>query len=122
MKKGFLKRLLLGVVRSPVVRGLVKSLPFGNVAYEVGENIIGATVQQSKDGALDNANATSGKPHSAISLICQIAVLGLIVWAFITKQITIEEVLNLLGITADDFKSYQESAPQVINVIQDTLK
>lgn len=116
MKKGFFKKLLGGIFKSPIVRGLIKSLPFGNVGYEVAENIIGETVNQNKADDKDNA-----KPHSAISLICQIVVLVLIVWAFFTKQITIEDVLNMLGITADDFKDYH--APVINNYdVIDTVR
>lgn len=116
IKKGFLKRALKSVFQSPVIRGLIKSLPFGNVGYEVAENIIGETVNQTKKD--ENGNVINDKPHSAISLLCQFVVLALIVWAFVTKQIAIEDVLNLLGVTADDFKSYTEPT---ITIIKDTL-
>lgn len=118
-KKGFFKRMISGIVRSPLVRGIVKSLPFGNVVYEIGENVMGETLNQTKESEASPDKDT--KPHSAISLLCQIVVLGLIVYAFVTKTITIQDVLDILGVTADDFKN-DIVPPTVINVIADTLK
>ncbi len=88
--KGVVGKILNGIFNNPLSRGIIKSLPFGNVAYEIGENI-------------SNSKDENSKSHSAISLAAQIIFLGLIVYAFFTKQITIEDVLNYVGI--EDFEN-----------------
>ncbi len=108
-KKGFLKRIILGIFKSPLTRGIIKSLPFGNIVYEVGNNISHSLNEEKRD---------TSKPHSAISILAQIVFLSLIVYAFYTKQISIETILQMIGM--DDFKD--DLLPfQNTNII-DTLK
>lgn len=84
-KKGILKAIL---------RGILKSVPIGNTIVETVENFKAKT----------NAEIESGgevgkveKPHNWISILTQLTVIGVIVWAFVTKQITIEQLINFLS-------------------------
>lgn len=80
---------------NPLVRGTLKTIPFGNLVYEWAENIKAAKDPEKQGQPL---------PHSPISLLAQTVFLGLIIYAFLTKQITIQDLLNYVGI--DDFKSF----------------
>jgi hypothetical protein len=67
-----------------IFRGFLKSVPFGNVAVEIA----------------DNVTANSGdaeKPHHYMSIIIQVICLAAVIYAFITKQITVEDLLRLLN-------------------------
>lgn len=107
------KRPLIGILKSvfqnPLVRGTLKSLPLGNWAYEVAENIRHAKNPDTRD---------TKAPHSAISLLAQAVFLGLIVYAFVTHQVTIDDVLKY--ILPDDFKHFGSVTDSGI-VLPDTL-
>lgn len=94
------KRPLLAFVRSlfsnPIVRGTLKSFPIGNWAYEIAENI-----KVAKDPGV---NVGVKLPHSPVSLLVQAVVLGLIVYAFFTHEISISDVMEY--IIPDDFKHF----------------
>jgi hypothetical protein len=68
----------------PLFRGVIKSLPFGNVAIEIGDNI---------------KKETTGEPknHNWVSITIQLLLIGAIVWALLTKQITIETFIDLVN-------------------------
>lgn len=83
-KPKFFKRIFSGL--KPVFRGVVKSLPLGNVAIEIFDNV--------KKEVKEN---TTPKQHSYISIFIQLVCIALIIYAFSTKQITIEQVLQLLN-------------------------
>ena len=78
MKKGFFKELL-----KSAFRGGIKSLPGGNVVTEIITNIKAA-----KDAA---------KPHNWYSIAMQVLCIGAIIYAFVSKTITIDELLGYLG-------------------------
>lgn len=81
-KPKFLKRVFNFL--KPVVRGAVKTLPLGGAVIELVDNI-------TKEFKGDK------KKHSYASILIQLTGLGLIVYAFVTKQVTIEDVLQLLN-------------------------
>lgn len=99
MKKLFKKigGLVKGLFGVPLVRGVIKSLPFGNLVYEVGENIVSNLNNES------NINKIK-KPHSAISILAQIVFLSLIVWAFASGKIDVATIFDYVGI--EDFKNF----------------
>lgn len=83
----------IGAVVAPLVRGTVKSLPGGSLMFEVINSI---------KHVKDPAKAGDQRPHSPISILAQVVFLAVIVYAFYTKQITIDDVMNY--IVPDDFK------------------
>lgn len=116
MKKGFLKKLIKSIVQSPIVRGIVKSLPGGNLLYEVGENVVGNVVNEiAKTKELIPREI---KPHNWISILIQAVGIGLLLYAFFTKQISIQEVLNLLNF---DITEVANTTP-VIQELKDTIQ
>lgn len=85
MKKEKLLKFLTAICASPLVRGLLKSLPLGNLIYEIGR-----TVKFSND----SNNAGQTPPHSVVSMCVQALVLGYIIYAFATHQVTVDQVLK----------------------------
>jgi len=83
------------VLQAPIIRGTLKSLPFGNLVYEIAENVRNAKSPEKKE---------NGMPHSPVSLLAQIIFLSIIVYAFYTKMISIDDVMRY--ILPDDFKSF----------------
>lgn len=75
----------------PFIRGAVKSLPFGNAAIEIGTSVKEFVV---------NKQSGLAKPatHDWKSIITQVVVLGLIIYAFASGTITIEQALAWLGV------------------------
>lgn len=116
MKKGFLKRLIKSIVQSPIVRGVVKSLPGGNLIYEVGENVVGNVVNEIAQ--VGEVKPREVKPHHWISILIQAIGIGLLLYAFFTKQITIKDVLDLLGYSQDTILPKQE----IINAVNDSVQ
>lgn len=86
MKKGLLKELI-----GPVVRGVVKSLPFGGIVVESVKNI-----KTEIDNKKDEVNKPKELPHNWLSIAIQIICVAGIIYAFISKQITIDVFLELL--------------------------
>jgi hypothetical protein len=87
-KKRPVLNFLKKIFSLPLVRGVIKAFPFGNLAYEIAEN-----VKHAKATRPENARA----PHNAVSLLAQMVFLALIIWAFYTKQITIDTVIDLFS-------------------------
>lgn len=73
-----MKNKLLNIVKA-AGRGVIKSIPGGNVAIEVVNSIKGE------------------KKHNYWSIITQALCVGAIVYAFATKLITLDDLLRLLG-------------------------
>jgi hypothetical protein len=90
-KKNNLKKVFIFL--KPILRGAIKSLPFGNAVVEISESI---------KETVDNNAKDSAKPltHNWISIAVQVIGLSVIVYAFITKAITIEQVLTFIGFNA----------------------
>ncbi len=101
MKK--FKRILGAIFGSALVRGVVKTLPFGNFIYEAAENV-------------KHAKAGNPAPHHKFSLFIQFVLLGLIVYAFVSRQITIEQVLRFI-----ELGSLWDMAGPDSGVISDSL-
>lgn len=67
-------------VIKPIFRAVVKSLPGGNVVIEAADKI-----------------KSEISVHQWVSIVTQFICTGLIVYAFITKQITIDEVIEFIN-------------------------
>ncbi len=75
--------LFLKNIIAPIVRGAVKQIPIvGTPAMEIISNITGP-----KD---------EPKKHSWVSIIVQSTIAIAVLWAFFSKTITIQEVIDLL--------------------------
>jgi hypothetical protein len=106
-KINFLSKVgkVLGLVlQNPLVRGTIKSLPGGNFVYELAENI-----RHAKKGGKEQSSA----PHSAVSLLAQLVFLGIIIYAFATKQISIDDVMRYIA--PDDFKIFGSDPDSVVS-------
>lgn len=68
-------------IAKPFLRGVIKSFPVGNAIVEGVQNV------KAGDGE---------KPHNWVSIITQLTICGLIVYAFVTHTITIDQVLGYL--------------------------
>jgi len=86
MKKGFLKTFF-----KDAIRGLVKSVPFGNTAVSIVDNI----KHERETSAEINPDT---KPHSWVSIAMQILGILAIGYAFVTKMVTLEDLLSLVGL------------------------
>jgi hypothetical protein len=78
MKK-LLQTKFVKKVIAPIVRGTLKTIPGGNIAVEIFQNFQGE------------------KRHNYLSISIQIIGILAIIYAFITKAISIEQLLTLLG-------------------------
>lgn len=85
-----MKKLITFV--KPILRGAIKTVPFGNAAIEIGTSIKEAI--QSKKDPLNSTTPT----HDWKSMLTQVVILGIIVYAFATKMITIDQVMQYLGV------------------------
>lgn len=95
---------------NPLVRGPLKTLPGGNVLYEIGES-----VQHFIDKRNGKLAAETPAPHNVVSQLLQlIGILG-IIYAFMNKWITIEDLLRFTGLG-----DFSQSVDTVTN-ITDTL-
>ena len=82
MKKGILKAIF---------RGIVKSVLIGNVIIEAIDN---AKAKNTIDLTTSEIVEKVEKPHNWISIVTQLIIIAAIVYAFITKQITVEELIK----------------------------
>lgn len=87
MKGLFLKKLLA------VVRGIFKSLPIGNTINEISQNLKQSEVVLNTEG-----EPTIKSPHDWLSIGTQLLVIGLIIYSFFNKTITLENLMKLLGV------------------------
>lgn len=87
MKKGFIKN-----IAAPVFRGILKSVPFGGIIVEGVTNIKSEFENKNKTDVSEDKTL----PHNWISILVQLLCVIGIAYAFITKQITIEQFLDLL--------------------------
>ena len=86
----------------PILRGTIKALPFGTPIIETIDNIK-SEIKISKgeipkrvqlNGSMDKPLA----PHNWTSVIINLMFVTIIVYAFVTKTITVSEVLNYIRI------------------------
>lgn len=82
-RKGFFRAAL---------RGLLKSLPLGNVADEIIQN----TKANIESEILENGTQSVKQPHDWISITVQFIGIAAIIYAFLSKQITIDQFIDLL--------------------------
>lgn len=86
-KPRFLKRLFKRIFTrrnlKAVARGTLKSLPYGNSVIEVIDNV---KKELRKDAVA----------HSYISILVQLTMLTLIVWAFVTERINLHAFIDAL--------------------------
>lgn len=94
----FLRGNLVKNIIAPVGRGLIKQIPFvGTPVVELLSNLTQPkTMIASITGGL-SVEVNNPLKHSYVSIGVQIVSAALIVWAFYTKQITIQDVLGLLN-------------------------
>ena len=78
-------------IARPFLRGVVKSFPLGNAVIEGVNNAKASTNNAEKADTISNP-----LPHDWVSIITQATVSGLIVYAFVTKAITIDQVIGFL--------------------------
>jgi xanthine/uracil permease len=82
MKK-FLQSKFVKNILAPIVRGAVKTIPGGGIAVELIQNI-GKENQEKK-------------PHHWLSITIQILGIAAIIYAFLTKAITVEAFIELIN-------------------------
>lgn len=83
-KENKLKRFFKRVFQSAIVKGVVKSFPFGGVIYEIADEV------------KNQKNEENKKASNWFSITVTVLCLVGIIYAFITKQITIENMIELL--------------------------
>lgn len=86
MKKGIFKEVI-----KPVLRGVAKSLPLGNVVFETIKN-----VRTEIENKKDSVNQPKELPHNWLSIAIQMICVAGIVYALVTKQIDVIKFLELL--------------------------
>lgn len=87
-----MKKLNLKKFIGPVLRGVLKSVPFGGVIVEAATNI--QTEIQNKNTT--DISEAKELPHNWLSITIQVITLLGIIYAFVSKQITIETFISLL--------------------------
>lgn len=78
----------IGNIVRPIIRGALKSIPILNPVIEIIENF--------RNEAITKNEGLEIKKHNYLSILIQFICVGAVVYAFATKQITIEDVLKLL--------------------------
>lgn len=86
--KNFLNKPFVKNYVAPVVRGAVQTVPGGGIIVQAGRNIAHEFDK--------NKSAESPQPHNWLSIAVQCAGIGCIVYAFVAKLITIDQVLELI--------------------------
>lgn len=92
-KKRPLLKAIKGLFNIPIVRGAIKSIPFGNLGYEIVE-----TVQYFIDKKRGRIAPETKPPHDPISQLLQLAGIICLLYAFFNKWVSIEDVLKWTGI------------------------
>ena len=87
MKKGILKA---------VFRGVVKSFPLGNVIIETVNNFKAKPLINIEPREQADVIKQIEKPHNWVSIATQLIIVGAIVYAFATKQIDLNQLINIL--------------------------
>ena len=85
----------LGKTIRDFIRGALKSLPGPNAILEGIENVKANKVNaENVTEVIENTNAN--RPHSWTSIITQLALTGTFIYLFLTKQLTVEKLQELL--------------------------
>jgi hypothetical protein len=83
-------------------RGAIKSFPIGNAILEGAENVKKEKVTaENITEAIDTTNKE--KPHSWVSILTQLAFTSLFVYLFYTKQITAENLQEIVKLILSVF-------------------
>jgi len=85
-----------------ILRAGVKSVPVGNVIVEAIENRKALKKIKSEgwlegELKLKTVDGLPTKPHNWISIAIQLIITGSVIYAFFTKQITIDKLIELLN-------------------------
>ena len=72
-------------ILKPVLRGAIKTIPYGNVAVEFFQN----WKAENKLG--------ESKPHNYVSMVTQILGWSALIYAFYTHVITLDQLLGYIG-------------------------
>lgn len=91
-RKRPLLKALKGLFNIPIVRGLIKTVPGGNLGYEIAD-----TVKYYIDKRKGNVDAQTPPPHNAVSQLLQLIGIAAIVYAFLNRWITVEDLLRFLN-------------------------
>ena len=120
MKKENVKKFFAGF--KPIIRGLVKSLPFGTMIIEATDNVkteIALSKNETPKRAKFNLNGSEkpslSVPHSWGSIIFQLIFAAIIVYAFVSGKITIEQILQY-------FTMFESQTSDSINILNDTIQ
>jgi len=85
--KIFLQKPFIQKYVAPVLRGALQTFPVGGIAVQLGRNI-----------THEFGTTNTGKPpHNYISIAIQFLGIAAIVWAFYTRAITVEQLLEMFG-------------------------
>lgn len=77
-------------VGGPLIRSAIKQVPFlGTPIVEIASNLLGAK-------KLDKVTWAEVPKHSYVSIVMQFAIAISVLYAFFTKAITIQEVVEML--------------------------
>lgn len=94
-RRKFFSELISGF--KPIVRGVVKSIPLGNVLIEIIDNAKGKILNPEKIQVNDNTSeVVNTKPHQWRSIIFQLLIVSAIIYALYTRQIDINQFINLI--------------------------
>lgn len=105
----------------PFIRGTLKALPFGSAIVEISDNIK-TERELAKGNSPKRIRLIDGEkklPHNWISILFQLIIAFIIVYSFVTKQITINDVLNYYRIFLSMFGSSDIESLHTLN--SDTL-
>ena len=114
-----LKKFIENFIK-PILRGTIKSLPFGNAIIEATDNIK-SEMTISKGGTPKRAKIIGSEvkaPFNWISILIQTALVAVIIYAFVTKQITIEQVIQYFSKYESVTSSINDSQINLTDTIQ----
>lgn len=80
-----------GILKA-IIRGILKGLPAVNPVIETIEN-----VKNIKDLKTEVSEEVKVLKHSWVSITIQFIIVGVTIYAFVSKQITIEKLIELVG-------------------------
>ena len=88
MKKGILKA---------IARGVVKSFPLGNVVIETINNFKAKPLINIEANEQSEIISKIEKPHNWISIATQSVIIAALIYAFVTKQIDLNKLIEILS-------------------------
>ncbi len=100
-KKRPLLNFVKGIFGNPLVRGSLKTVPLGSLGYEIADTI---KWFKNRKKLQAEGKEVPPPPHSALSMLAQTAFLFIIIYAFLTHKLSIDDLLK--WISPDDFKDF----------------